>query len=414
MEAYLDIKTLSIVTTLLSLCYFFGLLLLQRIQEPILGLNLVASALLILGWGFLLLGVTPVSESPLSDMLAFSLIGVAYALLVHGLCRFRQAPFNYFKLVYPLLPIMILSVAYFSYISPSDSVRLNILNSYTVLCIGLCAFANALGRAEDLKAARLVLTAGLVLEGCFTLFEVFWTAISSAKAFQASVEVVQQVTLISLILMIIFLGFSITWMITGRLVATMYDSAIRDGLTGLYNRRALEELAPKEVARSRRHSDPLSIVLIDIDCFKKINDTYSHQVGDSVLRKTAKLIIDATRKEDVSFRYGGEEFLAILPATSLNHAAIVASKLRKRIEQANLLPSNVDRCTSSFGVAEFHSHDSWEKLVERADKALYMAKHNGRNTVFLADKEHSYRFKDTPTIPNSPERRTLRVKRKVT
>ena len=400
MDTYLDIKTLSLVTVLLSFSYFVGLLLLQRIQEPIDGLNLMSLSLLFLGIGFLLLG-TEKTFSPLNGMLANSFIGIAYALLVHGISRFRQTPFDCSKFSYIALPVVIIFIAYFSYISPSEEGRIISMGLYIVLCAGLGVFANTMGNAEDLKPARFILTIGLSIEGCFMLFEVFWLTITTVDGAGSSSHVIHQIALISTILMIILFGFSITWMITGRLVASMYDSSIRDGLTGLYNRRALEELAPKEMARAQRHNDDLAILLIDIDGFKKINDTYGHQVGDSVLRKTAKLILDATRKEDISFRYGGEEFLVILPATSLEQAAIAASKLRRMIEKANLLPSHVDVCTASFGAAQFNLNDGWEKMLDRADKALYKAKDNGRNTVFIGDITNCYQFEDRLTSQTS-------------
>ncbi|MCL9780604.1 GGDEF domain-containing protein [Vibrio sp. S4M6] len=396
MEAYLDTKTLSVVTVLLSFSYFIGLLLLQRIQEPINGLNLLALSLFFIGLGFLVLG-TENSGSPLIEMLASSLVGLAFALLVHGIHRFRQTPFDCAKVSYAILPIVVILLAYFSYLSPSEGARIVVLSLYIVLCTGLAVFANTLGNAEDLKPAKFILTVGLSIEGCFMMFEIFWRIITPGESPEASAQVIHQISLISIILMIILFGFSISWMITGRLVATMYDSSIRDGLTGLYNRRALEELAPKEMARAQRHSDHLSIVLIDIDAFKKINDTYGHQVGDSVLRKAAKLILQATRKEDISFRYGGEEFLVILPATSIDQAAIVASKLRRLIEKSSLLPSHVDKCTASFGVAQFSLNEGWDKLLERADKALYMAKDHGRNAVFVADTGDCYPFEERLT-----------------
>ena len=180
---------------------------------------------------------------------------------------------------------------------------------------------------------------------------------------------------------IIFIGFSVTWMLTGRLVATIYDTSIKDELTQLYNRRALEELLPKEIARSSRHKQPLSVLLLDIDHFKKVNDTYGHQAGDRVLRTTGKLLILQTRKDDLSFRYGGEEFLVLLPNTDVEKAVIVAEKLREAIKRARMLPTNVDSCTASFGVTQFNGEDDWQTAIERADQALYSAKENGRNQV---------------------------------
>jgi diguanylate cyclase (GGDEF)-like protein len=199
---------------------------------------------------------------------------------------------------------------------------------------------------------------------------------------------VQQLAFLSIIAMIIFIGFAITWMLTGRLVATIYDSSLKDELTRLYNRRALEEFAPKEVARAQRFEHSLSVLLIDIDKFKQINDVYGHQAGDHVLRTIGRILRIETRKNDFSFRYGGEEFLVLLPETNKNQAKVVAEKLRNVIERTTMLPSNREFCTASFGVSELLANEHWERLIERADRALYDAKNQGRNRVVLS--ENSY------------------------
>jgi diguanylate cyclase (GGDEF)-like protein len=170
-------------------------------------------------------------------------------------------------------------------------------------------------------------------------------------------------------------------MLTGRLVATIYESSIRDELTQLYNRRALDELAAKEFARAQRFKHPLSVILIDIDSFKQINDVHGHQAGDSVLRGIGHILRIETRINDFSFRYGGEEFLLLLPETSAHHAQIVAEKLRAVIERTRLLPD--DPCTASFGVCSLQTKESWTEMVARADKALYTAKSGGKNRVVL-------------------------------
>jgi len=152
-----------------------------------------------------------------------------------------------------------------------------------------------------------------------------------------------------------------------------------DSLTNIYNRAYFEEGLDKEIARVNRENTYLSLIILDIDFFKNINDTYGHQVGDDILIEIASLIGDNTRKTDIFARWGGEEFVKILPNTNLEKALIVAESLRKKIEEHNF--SNNIKITCSFGVSEFKSDDDKHKLVKRADKALYLAKENGRNKV---------------------------------
>ncbi|PKN07434.1 MAG: GGDEF domain-containing protein [Deltaproteobacteria bacterium HGW-Deltaproteobacteria-8] len=152
-----------------------------------------------------------------------------------------------------------------------------------------------------------------------------------------------------------------------------------DRLTGLANRRRLEEALQTEVLRARRYGKPFSVILLDIDHFKKINDQFGHQAGDNVLIAIAGLLTRTARETDVAGRYGGEEFLLVCPETVVQVVAALAERLRVEFTTTDF--PLVGQVTSSFGVAEFIQGDSVESLVERADQALYRAKGSGRNCV---------------------------------
>ena len=159
--------------------------------------------------------------------------------------------------------------------------------------------------------------------------------------------------------------------------------SVTDALTGLYNRRHFDNMIEREFLRAQRYSNDLSIALIDIDFFKKVNDTYGHLCGDYVLKEVAYLTLETFRKTDMVFRYGGEEILVILTETPLEKAVIPLERLRKSIES---YPFNYDgqdiRITVSIGAEAISPEISdFEKLIGRADKALYQAKENGRNKV---------------------------------
>lgn len=157
------------------------------------------------------------------------------------------------------------------------------------------------------------------------------------------------------------------------------ELSITDRLTGLYNRLKLDELFAYYLSIAKRHQTPLSILLLDIDKFKSVNDTYGHQVGDSVLQEIAKLLKANVRLEDAVGRWGGEEFLILLPSSNVEEARLLAEKLRGVIEAEHF--AYAGSRTASFGVAMYHINDDEKSMVARADESLYRAKENGRNRV---------------------------------
>jgi diguanylate cyclase (GGDEF)-like protein len=161
------------------------------------------------------------------------------------------------------------------------------------------------------------------------------------------------------------------------------ELARTDPLTGLPNRRAFDRELPLRFQHSRRYGRPLSVVMIDIDHFKAINDQYGHPAGDAVLKKLARILHACTRDSDFVARIGGEEFVVLLPETPLLESLQFAEKIRAAVAAADFSSIGPDRVTVSIGVGNVpHSHlDSAEALLAAADVALYRAKENGRNRV---------------------------------
>lgn len=162
---------------------------------------------------------------------------------------------------------------------------------------------------------------------------------------------------------------------------TVEELAVLDKLTGLYNRLKLDEVFEYELAKVKRYHEALSLIMVDIDKFKSVNDNYGHQVGDLVLRDLAKILKSSIRQTDTLGRWGGEEFLIICPQTDIKSAYSIADKIRQKIEEYSF--SIVGCRTASFGVASYVDDDIQETLISRADKALYMAKESGRNRVVI-------------------------------
>lgn len=155
--------------------------------------------------------------------------------------------------------------------------------------------------------------------------------------------------------------------------------AITDGLTGLYNHKHIFYRFEEEIKKAERYKTACSVIMLDIDHFKTINDTFGHHIGDQVLAEVSRVIKKSTRAVDIPGRYGGEEFIIILPQTSLNDAYRTAERIRKNIESIVFKQTKLT-VTISGGVSEFRE-ESPLQLIERVDQCLYQAKKNGRNRI---------------------------------
>ncbi len=160
---------------------------------------------------------------------------------------------------------------------------------------------------------------------------------------------------------------------------------IRDDLTGLFNSRQFYSHIAQEVDRSNRYFRPLSLILMDIDNFKSLNDTYGHLSGDRVLSSTGDIIKAAIRKQDTAYRYAGDEFTIILPETEIEKALAVAERVRQAIESETHVLSNPRalKVTVSIGVVEHLTDEEIKSFVHRADSAMYVSKRNGRNKISM-------------------------------
>ncbi len=164
----------------------------------------------------------------------------------------------------------------------------------------------------------------------------------------------------------------------------LYELATYDYLTKLYNRAFVMDMFSKEFSKSRRHDHELSCLLLDIDNFKKINDTYGHLTGDVVLRQIGLSLKEDIREQDIVGRYGGEEFLIVLPDTGLAQAMFVAEKVRKKIESLEIRSrDSMIKTTVSIGVSDINKHNPGkvDELLYQADTALYRAKREGKNRI---------------------------------
>jgi diguanylate cyclase (GGDEF)-like protein len=168
----------------------------------------------------------------------------------------------------------------------------------------------------------------------------------------------------------------------------LHDKAMRDALTGLYNRGYLEESLDREASRARRHSQPLGVMMIDIDHFKRCNDTFGHAAGDAVLRTLGQYLLSLARAEDIPCRYGGEEFVLVMAHAAPATVRERAERLRLGVQELNIEfdGRSVGPITLSVGIAMFPDHgENGQAVLQAADAAMYRAKQAGRNRVVIED-----------------------------
>ncbi len=178
-----------------------------------------------------------------------------------------------------------------------------------------------------------------------------------------------------------------------RLQAKLREQAIRDPLTGLANRRYLEESLPRELHRASRENSALSIAMLDLDQFKRFNDTFGHEAGDSLLREVGRVLSEKLRKSDIACRYGGEEFVLVLPSSSLADIFQRIEEIRLAVRDLQIRHGDrlLSAVTVSAGVAEAREGMTARELLREADEALYGAKHAGRDRVVLYEKKEERR-----------------------
>jgi diguanylate cyclase (GGDEF)-like protein len=193
-------------------------------------------------------------------------------------------------------------------------------------------------------------------------------------------------TALATVALSLILHATLVGLVVARLVSELQRLSRHDALTGLLNRRAMEEALDGQLQRSRRTREPFAVMMLDLDHFKRINDQHGHAVGDLALKHVASLLQQAMRKTDWLARFGGEEFIVLMPGAALNQAEPVAEELRRLLAGAPLLHEASDvKLSVSVGVAQWRdAEDDASRLLSRADAALFQAKVQGRNRVVTA------------------------------
>jgi diguanylate cyclase (GGDEF)-like protein len=275
-------------------------------------------------------------------------------------------------------------LAYFTYADENIVIRSLIL-SLTCFALALLNSATLLGCRDAAVRTPCVATAWLYVMFALTaamrcLGVLFHD--TPREYFAGSVS--NLIGLLGFEILIVGVPLGYFWMSSARLWAKQNQLALTDPLTGLPNRRALEEWGGNAVKERQALRIPFSILVIDIDHFKRINDQYGHKGGDIALRSLAHALAGAVRKEDMVARLGGEEFVVLLWNETLEVALATAERIRKIIEEMEItIDDDILKTSVSGGVAVFEAEDTFDTVLRRADRALYAAKVAGRNRVML-------------------------------
>jgi diguanylate cyclase (GGDEF)-like protein len=267
--------------------------------------------------------------------------------------------------------------------------RLGSINAPTVIWFATCPLvATAVGGARPGIAWSVVVLLTVTSIYIADVLGLFPAAVINDIRLLGAVSNINFVIVIAIFLVLFERTGSNALRKFNEALGVIRELAIRDELTGVFNRRELLRVAEQEKNRADRQESQFCFCLIDIDCFKQINDTFGHAAGDQVLKRIASKIQEEIRKIDCFGRYGGEEFLLLLPETDSVAARASVDRIRQRIEEISFpeLDGN-QQATISAGIAQYKNGEPIEKTILRADHALYRAKHEGRNRVAVIEEE---------------------------
>ncbi|NMB53821.1 MAG: GGDEF domain-containing protein [Leptolinea sp.] len=307
------------------------------------------------------------------------LVVASYNLGYLGYCHFFDREPNLWAMIIPVVIILVVFILYI------DNFRVR------VITLGFVSSAQFLFQFSLLYTTRAngVKRSKPILLSAYGMIIVLFT-IRAAYMVDHPVGIrdlfdpmwLNSATLFTTILSIVLIALGVLLMLSERLLEENRELATRDYLTHIFNRRTFNDLARRELARAERNSHDTSLLMIDIDRFKFVNDTYGHPVGDEALVHLVSILKRAVRMQDLYARYGGEEFIILLAETSSEEAFQIAERLRERIADSSLVVHNhTINMTVSIGVATTGIVDksTLEKLISDADTAMYAAKNAGRN-----------------------------------
>ena len=351
------------------------------------GLGRWAAALLVNAIGHLLIMLRGLIPDVLSIVVGNLMLSSVFVGMIAAVYQFQGRPVRWALLLAPpLLVLVFVSVFIDNFPARVSFVGLVIrLQAVWALLAALSHRHATVGRGQWLLVAGLLLEA--VVLGVRALVAIS-THSEATNILQSSA--LQTLTFLATFSVVLVSSVGFVFMSRDRADENNRVLAALDPLTGVANRRSLIAALDRDMARAQRMREPMALMMVDIDYFKDVNDRYGHPAGDRVLRSVVNVLLQRVRAQDLVGRYGGEEFMVLLPGTGLTGAEQLARELCKAVEEsrcpADGVPGPGIAVTVSIGVfgGRLESGDSWDMLIAAADRALYQAKNNGRNRVEVA------------------------------
>lgn len=383
----LDIRTMIVMTSVLTLLLSVFLALASLHAEGVRGIHTWALASLSIGLG---LGIAFMDVQPgqlWAITLGAAMIGLGMGLQLMGVRAFVGQHRRRRSLwLYMLVLVLVLGNLWFTQISP-DATSRAVFNSCLFSLVNLASARALLVRVgPEIRTAYWFTGSVFGLLGALFLIRAVWVALLPPGSYGLYQQIpLNPVTFFLSSIALLAQTFGFMHMLHCRVTEDLHKLAARDSLTGAFNRRSLEEEFQRLRAMHLRAGEALSLVMIDIDHFKSVNDRYGHLAGDEVLRRLCDLVHHTIRGQDYFARYGGEEFCLLLPTKRASEAELLAERLRHLFEQTEIVfEDQVLRCTISLGVADSSVIGlDYQAMVGAGDQALYQAKQTGRNRVVV-------------------------------
>jgi diguanylate cyclase (GGDEF)-like protein len=392
----MEIRAILLISSLLFACGFFGLLTVQLTNPFFTGIGWLGGAFGVGSLGAMLFAVNPGISTGLAVVLPNTLILLAYVLLHVGIADLTEGTSRVPKLGIALLVLQPLACLAFS--------RARSVDRYCIVVLGVLLAAQCIQSATLLRKSAnpgllapawfsIILLCGFAAYNLARSVVVYTLGISQNPQAPNPLEVVTAFVFLGTGL---GLGFGLFWIASSHLRIVIEDQANIDPLTGVCNRRLFTSYCEQEVKRSLETKEPFSLFLLDVDHFKQINDVHGHAIGDAVLSAVAAKVRDSVRHIDVVGRWGGEEFVALLPGAEAQMAIAVARRLRENVQALQvsnfLQDATVEdrKVTVSIGVATYLGEgDTVTELMHRCDVAMYQAKARGRNRIVFTDTQYA-------------------------
>ena len=379
----LDLRTLMFLATAIGAIYSIGIFFFGKNQRDYMGFELISGGIGALVLGFLFL----IAQSYFSDtwliLVSNVLLAIGTVCFYLGLKLFCLEEKGLGPFLWGVVSVGFVGFLYFLYIHPSFDGRLVMVQSGHFLMNLTMVRLLLSDLSVSWRTPRIVTACVIALDGIYAIFAVLWVLIESPELNFLEPANVLGFFFLNMILLVTGVAFGLIWMVSMRYKERLLMMAMHDPLTNVLNRRGIEVMLEQEAAKVERERMMMSAMILDIDHFKNINDSYGHSVGDWVLAGLANEVQKFLRKYDIFGRIGGEEFIILLPDTTLDQAVMIAERLRVHVEGFVFAMDELRiMITVSVGVSDhFPQNAKLDSLIPFADRALFQAKQAGRNQV---------------------------------